>query len=77
MEHPLVELNDLPQRLLELVEQAVRDGDVVLSRDGKAVARIIPLRRARTPRRPGSARGLIIHMADDFDAIPEDFEQIL
>ena len=29
---------------------------------------------ARQPRRPGSARGLV-HMADDFDATPEEFRE--
>lgn len=27
---------------------------------------------ALPPRRPGSERGLLIHMADDFDATPEE-----
>jgi uncharacterized protein (DUF433 family) len=31
-----------------------------------------PPRQPRAPRRPGSARGQV-HMADDFDATPEDF----
>jgi len=70
---PAVDLKDVPQRLLDLVDEASRNGELVLTRDGEAVAKIIPLRRARAPRRPGSARGLIIHMADDFDATPEDF----
>jgi antitoxin (DNA-binding transcriptional repressor) of toxin-antitoxin stability system len=48
----------------------------VLRQDGEAVAKIIPLRRARAPRRPGSARGLI-HMAEDFDATPEDFRDYM
>jgi antitoxin (DNA-binding transcriptional repressor) of toxin-antitoxin stability system len=58
--------------LRDLVEEASRTGEVLLTDGGEAVARIIPLRRVRTARQPGSARGLI-HMADDFDATPEDF----
>lgn len=69
---PAVDLKDVPQRLLDLVEQASRNGEVVLTREGEAVAKIIPLGAARRPRRPGSARGLI-HMAEDFDVTPEDF----
>lgn len=70
---PAVDLKDVPQRLLDLVDEASRNGEILLTHEGEAVAKIIPLRRAREPRRPGSARGVIIHMADDFDATPEDF----
>ena len=65
--------NASPQ-LRELVEEAARTGEVVLTRGGEAVAKIIPLRRARAGRKPGSARGMI-HMAEDFDATPEDFNE--
>ena len=61
---PAVDLNSVPERLSELVEQASLMGEVVLARDGKAVAKIIPLRSSRGPRKPGSARGMI-HMVDD------------
>ncbi|HEU4884013.1 MAG TPA: hypothetical protein VFT45_17260 [Longimicrobium sp.] len=70
---PAVDLKGAPQRLLDLVDEASRNGELILTREGEAVAKIIPLRRVRAPRRPGSARGLIVHMADDFDATPDDF----
>jgi antitoxin (DNA-binding transcriptional repressor) of toxin-antitoxin stability system len=73
---PAVDLKDVPQRLLDLVDEASRSGELVLTHEGEAVAKIIPLRRARAPRRPGSARGMV-HMADDFDATPEDFRDYL
>lgn len=73
---PAVDLTDAPRELGELVEEATRAGEVVITRGGEAVAKIIPLRSARAPRRRGSARGMI-HMADDFDATPEDFREYL
>jgi antitoxin (DNA-binding transcriptional repressor) of toxin-antitoxin stability system len=73
---PAVDLKDVPQRLLDLVDEASRSGELVLTHEGEAVAKIIPLRRARAPRRPGSARGMV-HMADDFDATPEDFRDYM
>jgi antitoxin (DNA-binding transcriptional repressor) of toxin-antitoxin stability system len=72
---PAVDVSSAPQ-LRELVEEAARTGEVVLTRGGEAVAKIVPLRRARAPRRPGSARGQI-HMADDFDATPDVFSEYL
>lgn len=68
-----VDLTSLPHQLRELVEEATRTGEVVLTSEGEAVAKIVPLRRSRAPRRLGSAQGLV-HMADDFDATPDDFK---
>lgn len=71
---PAVDLLDAAQQLDELVDEASRSGEVVLTRAGEAVAKIIPISRARAPRQPGSARGLI-HMAEDFDAMPEELRE--
>lgn len=68
---PAIDLNTDPQQFRELVREAARKGEVVLTHEGEAVAKITPLHPGRAPRRPGSARGLI-HMADDFDAMPEE-----
>jgi antitoxin (DNA-binding transcriptional repressor) of toxin-antitoxin stability system len=76
MEVPAVDLMDFSQRLLDLVDKALRSGEIVLTRGGEAVAKIVPLRRARRPRRPGSARGVIIYMRNDFQTTPEDIGQI-
>jgi antitoxin (DNA-binding transcriptional repressor) of toxin-antitoxin stability system len=67
---PSIDLASEAPRLSELVDEAYVSGEVVLTRGGDAVAKIVPFRNARLPRRPGSERGLI-HMADDFDATPE------
>jgi antitoxin (DNA-binding transcriptional repressor) of toxin-antitoxin stability system len=74
MSSPAVDLTSVPIRVQELVDEATREGEVVLTRGGEAVAKIIPLKPRREPRVPGVEPGLILHMADDFDATPEDFE---
>lgn len=73
---PAVDLTDASPQLRELVEEAARTGEVVLTRGGEAVAKIVPLYKVRAPRKPGSARGMI-HMAEDFDATPEDFSEYM
>lgn len=73
---PAVDLNQASTELREIVEEATRSGEVVLTRGGEVVAKVIPLRQPRAPRRPGSARGQV-HMAEDFDATPEDFNDYL
>jgi antitoxin (DNA-binding transcriptional repressor) of toxin-antitoxin stability system len=77
MAFPAVDLTSATPQLRELVAEAARSGEIVLTDDGEAVAKIIPLRRTREPRRPGSNRGIIVHMADDFDVTPDDFNEYL
>jgi len=69
-----LELSMLDPAVRKLVEEAVRVGEIQLTNAGKVVARIVPARDEPCPRVPGSARGQI-HMAADFDEMPEDFRE--
>lgn len=71
-----IDLHHAQTQLSELVRQAARGEDVILTEDGEPVAKIIPINRFRGPREFGSARGLI-HIADDFDAPLEDFSDYM
>ena len=71
-----IDLTHAQSQLPDLVRQAARGEDVILTEGGEPVAKIIPIARARGPRQFGSAKGLI-HMADDFDAPLEDFEDYM
>ena len=77
MGSPAVDLTSAAPQLRELVAEATRSGEIVLTDEGEIVAKIIPLRKTRKPRRPGSNRGIIVHMADDFDVTPDDFNEYL
>ena len=68
-----VEVEVAGAQLPELVERAAQGHEVIVTREGEPVARIVPVSRAREIRRFGSARGLI-HMTDDFDAPLDDFK---
>lgn len=71
-----VDLVQAQTRLAELVQEAARGKEVILTEGGEPVARIIPITRAQGPREFGSARGLI-HMAEDFDAPLQDFREYM
>jgi prevent-host-death family protein len=67
-----VNLYEAKTRLSELVERAARGEEVVIAKAGQAKARLVPLERARQPRKPGAWKGRVV-MAPDFDApLPED-----
>jgi prevent-host-death family protein len=76
MSEHAIDLNHARTRLPELVRQAARGEDVILTEGGEPVAKIIPFRRAMAPREFGSARGLI-HMSDDFDEPLEEFKDYM
>jgi antitoxin (DNA-binding transcriptional repressor) of toxin-antitoxin stability system len=66
-------LDQAEGHLAEILEKLRPGEEIVLTRDDKPVATL----RAAPPReapRFGTLRGTILHMAPDFDAIPEGFE---
>jgi antitoxin (DNA-binding transcriptional repressor) of toxin-antitoxin stability system len=68
---PIVNMLEAKTHLSRLVERALRGEDVYLARAGHPVAKIVGLPVDKTPRRPGALKGKI-HMAPDFDELPED-----
>ena len=57
----------------ELVQKAMLGEEIVIAKGNKPVLKLVPLEKSKQPRKPGSAKGNI-WMAEDFDAIPEGFE---
>ena len=47
--------------------------DIIIAKDNRPLLRLTPLDAARQPRKPGSAKGQVLHLADDFDAPLDDF----
>lgn len=62
-----VDLLKAKAQFSKLVRLAEQGQDVVIAREGKAVARLTRLQPAKRPIRYGLLKGKI-HMADDFDA---------
>nr|VFJ51376.1 MAG: prevent-host-death family protein [Candidatus Kentron sp. FW]VFJ59644.1 MAG: prevent-host-death family protein [Candidatus Kentron sp. FW] len=61
-------------RLPELIAQSVGGSQVVITRDGQPIAKLVGLVGPKKKRRFGSARGLI-KISDDFDEPIEDFQE--
>ncbi len=58
-------------RFSELVQRAMLGEEVVVTKENKAVVRIVPIKPAK--RKPGTGKG--IWMAPDFDEPLEDFRE--
>lgn len=67
-----IDLLEAQNHLSALVEEAAQGQEVVLTRDGQPVAKIVPFPLPLKRRQFGSAKGLIT-LADDFDVPLEDF----
>ena len=58
----------------ELVQKAMLGEEVLIARDNKPVAKLVPLEKLRQPRKPGSGKGQILNIAPDFDAPLDEFK---
>ena len=67
-----IDVQEAKDQLARLLAAAEAGEEVVIARDGKAVARLVPLPEERPKRRPGSMKGKI-HVDDSFfDPLPEE-----
>lgn len=64
---------DAKAHLSELVKKAMLGEEVIIAKDNKPLLRLVPIAPTQTERTPGSAKGQILHIAEDFDAPLDDF----
>ena len=68
-----VNIAEAKARFSELIEKAVLGEEIIIAKDNRPVARIVPLRPAK--REPGTGKGQILEISDDFDGPLEDFAE--
>ncbi len=67
-----VGMHEAKTKLSQLVERAEAGEDIVIARNGKPAARLVPVRRASALASiRGAWRGRV-RLADDFDELPDD-----
>ena len=69
---PKFNIAEAKARFSELVQKAMVGEEIVIAKDNKPVARLVPFAAQGKKRTPGSAKGKI-WMASDFDATPQEF----
>jgi prevent-host-death family protein len=68
-------MHEAKTKLSQLVERATAGEDIVIARNGKPVARLVPVTRANSI---ASVRGLWrgrVNIADDFDELPDEIAE--
>ncbi|MBX2999167.1 MAG: DUF2281 domain-containing protein [Caldilineaceae bacterium] len=71
-----VTYSELEEHLVELLEQVIRGQEVVIVKDDQPVAKLTPM-GSKKERVFGSAKDLLVYMADDFDEPLEDFKEYM
>jgi len=73
-----VTIEEAQAHLVELIDKLNPGEEVVIIRNEQPIARLVgEPSHVRKPRQPGSAKGKILYMADDFDAPLEDFKEYM
>ena len=71
-----VTAEEAKNQLSELM-QAAMNGDEVVIRDNGCAVKLVPVPQPERRPRFGSAKGIVLYMADDFDAPLEDFKEYM
>lgn len=71
-----IELVEAEMHLRELIQKLGSGTEILITRDGQPVARLVPAAEAEPDRVPGSAQGLFT-VPEDFDAPVEDFGEYM
>jgi antitoxin (DNA-binding transcriptional repressor) of toxin-antitoxin stability system len=61
-----INIHQAKTHLSRLVEDVANGNEVLIAKGGRAMARLVPLGRDYTPRKPGLMKGKL-KLADDFD----------
>ena len=69
-----IELDDAKEHFHELVEQAIRGEEVVITKDQQPLVKLVATTTPPRQRHFGSAKGLVL-IADDLDAPLADFAE--
>ena len=71
-----IDINQAKQNLPELIEKTVNNGEVIITKDGQLIVKMVPFTKAKKKRAFGTAKGLI-KMADDFDQPVDDLKEYM
>ena len=69
-----VQIHEAKAKLSGLIEAALSEEEIIIAKRHKPLVRLVPLTEEDKARKIGTAKGRI-RMAEDFDEIPEGFEE--
>jgi len=77
METLQVNIHEAKTQLSKLIQAALNGREVIIAKGNKPVVRLEVLPQARSSRKIGNAKGLILSMAENFDEPLDDFKEYM
>jgi prevent-host-death family protein len=74
---PQINIAEAKAHFSEIIRQALLGEEVIIAKGNRPLVKIVPLKSATTQRTPGSGKGQLLRMADDFDEPLEDFKEYM
>ena len=71
-----VNIADAKANFSKLVDKALLGEEVIIARDNKPLVKLVPIEVVQKVRKPGSGKGLVLKMSDDFDMPIDDMKDI-
>ncbi len=71
-----VDIKQAGEQFLDLMELIAKGNEVIIDKDKKPFAKLIPLKGTIVRREFGSAKGMIV-ISEDFDEPLEDFQEYM
>lgn len=71
-----IDINQAQKNFPELIKKTIKNGEVIITQEGKPIVKLVPLKKVQKERKFGTARGLI-KISDDFDKPIDDFKEYM
>ncbi len=68
---------DAKANFSKLIDKALLGKEVIIARDNKPLVKIVPVEKPQKIRKPGSGKGQVIEMSDDFDRPIDDMREYM
>ncbi len=72
-----VTIHQAKTHLSRLIREALEGNEIIIARGDQPLVKLTVVPEMQTERQLGTAKGLILYMADDFDAPLEDFAEYM
>lgn len=72
-----VTIHEAKTNLSKLIRKVLAGEEVIIARNKTPLVKLVVLEEAQPERKLGGAAGMILYMADDFDAPMEEFEDYM
>ncbi|MCF7859548.1 MAG: type II toxin-antitoxin system Phd/YefM family antitoxin [Candidatus Cloacimonetes bacterium] len=71
-----VNIHEAKTNLSKLIEKTIKGEEIIIAKSNKPIAKLVKIESEKVSRVIGKGKGKIV-IADDFDEIPEGFEDYI